>query len=188
MRRIWVVGPCGAGKSTVAAALGARLGLPVVRMDEIRWNPGWVLTPEAEMADRVAAALSAAAWVFDGNAAEGEEWLLRWLPRADLVVWLDLPLRVTFPRLVRRGVRRSLRREPCCNGNRETLRRTFFSPHSLLLYALRNHLPRRRHLARTLEGRPHVRLGSAEAVSRWLAGVAGAPELRARAGRSSTCR
>ena len=42
-------------------------------------------------------------------------------PQADTVVWLDLPLRVWLPRLIRRTVRRLRGREELWNGNRETL-------------------------------------------------------------------
>ena len=40
----------GAGKSTLARALGARAGLPVIHIDPIHWMPGWVERPAAEKA------------------------------------------------------------------------------------------------------------------------------------------
>ena len=47
-QRIAIVGPGGAGKSTLARALGARTGLPVVHLDEHFWRPGWIETRREE--------------------------------------------------------------------------------------------------------------------------------------------
>ena len=46
-KRILILGPSGAGKSTLARRIGERPGLPIVHLDAINWNPGWVQT-EAE--------------------------------------------------------------------------------------------------------------------------------------------
>lgn len=42
MKRILVVGCCGAGKSVLSRELGKKLGLPVVHLDRLFWLPGWV--------------------------------------------------------------------------------------------------------------------------------------------------
>ena len=42
MRRVLVIGPCGAGKSTLAFKLAERTGLPLHHMDKLNWLPGWV--------------------------------------------------------------------------------------------------------------------------------------------------
>ena len=41
---------------------------------------------------------------------------------ADKIVWLDLPIRIWLPRLIRRTARRLLTCEELWNGNRESLR------------------------------------------------------------------
>lgn len=48
MQRIMILGQPGAGKSWLARELGARTGLPVIHMDCIHWQPGWVERPLAE--------------------------------------------------------------------------------------------------------------------------------------------
>ena len=45
MQRIVIIGSGGAGKSTLAQQLGARLDLPVIHLDALYWQPGWVETP-----------------------------------------------------------------------------------------------------------------------------------------------
>ena len=100
-KRILILGPSGAGKSTLARRVGARLGLPVVHLDAINWNPGWVQTEAGLFRQRVAEAAARDAWVMDGNYTMHLD--LR-LPRAEAVIWLDLPRYVYFPRAVWRSI------------------------------------------------------------------------------------
>lgn len=69
--RIMICGPSNAGKSTLAAALGDRLGLPAVHLDQLYHLPGtdWVARPREEFIALHDAAISADGWVMDGNYA-----------------------------------------------------------------------------------------------------------------------
>ena len=67
MERVLVIGGPGAGKSTLAARLGATLGLPVVHLDAHFWRPGWREAPRDEWAARVAELAAAGRWVMDGH-------------------------------------------------------------------------------------------------------------------------
>src|SRR4051812_36074483 len=91
------------------------------------------------------------------------------LDMADTVVWLDLPIHVWLPRLVRRTSRRIRGREPLWNANRETLWTAIGGPDSLLGYALRSHFRRRRYWPEQLAPYPVTRLRSTQAVDHWLA-------------------
>ncbi len=164
--RIWVVGTCGSGKSTVARALAGRLGVEATHIDDLHWRPGWVEAPPEETARRVAEVVALPSWVIDGNYSQIRR---AHMASADLTVWLDLPFRVTFWRLLVRTLLRSLRGTPCCNGNRESLSRALFHRDSILLWAITTHRRRRRQLAEDLAGRAHVRLRSQREVGRWLA-------------------
>jgi adenylate kinase family enzyme len=42
MQRVMIVGQPGSGKSTLARKLGQRTGLPVIHIDTIHRQPGWV--------------------------------------------------------------------------------------------------------------------------------------------------
>lgn len=99
MHRVLIIGPCGAGKSTLAAALGDRLGLPVFHMDQLNWQPGWVESSKAAIRERLATILSADRWLIDGN--YGGTLALR-LARADTVIYLDYPISLCLVRLLRR--------------------------------------------------------------------------------------
>ena len=102
MLRVAIIGSGGAGKSTLARELGRRTGLDVIHLDEHYWRPGWVETPADEWRVTQADLCARDAWVMDGN--YGGTLDLR-LARADTVVFLDLPRRVTIPGVVRRWVR-----------------------------------------------------------------------------------
>jgi adenylate kinase family enzyme len=91
VERIAVVGPGGAGKSTFASALGARLDLPVVHLDRHYWRPGWVEPSKQEWVDLQSALVAADRWVMDGN--YGGTLDIRFA-RADTVIVLE-PSRLT---------------------------------------------------------------------------------------------
>jgi adenylate kinase family enzyme len=116
VHRVSVVGNSGSGKSTVAAALAARLGVPHVELDSIYHQPNWVPLPHDEFRARVAAVTAEDAWVIDGNYTAVRD--LVWA-RADTVVWIDLPRALVMRRIIGRSFRRAARRQELWNGNRE---------------------------------------------------------------------
>ena len=67
MERVAIVGPGGSGKSTFAAALGRRLGLPVVHLDRHFWKPGWIETPREEWRKVQSELFAGECWIADGN-------------------------------------------------------------------------------------------------------------------------
>jgi adenylate kinase family enzyme len=101
MRRVVIVGPGGAGKSTFADELGTRTGLPVVHLDQHFWRPGWVETPREEWRAVQRELFAGGDWIADGNYSGT---LDERLPRADTVVLCDLPAWRTVPRVIRRSV------------------------------------------------------------------------------------
>lgn len=101
MQRIVILGNAGSGKSTLARELGKCFGLPVVHLDKLFWQPGWV-EPEAEhFRQRVRESVSGERWVCEGNYAR-RTFDLR-LPRANLVIWLDTPRLTCALRVIRRS-------------------------------------------------------------------------------------
>jgi adenylate kinase family enzyme len=101
MDRIAIVGCSGGGKSTLARALGARLGLPVVHLDTLFWRPGWVESDLASFRSAVDAAASGERWVMDGNFTSASHLRFQ---RADTIVWVDQPSPVCLWRAVWRAV------------------------------------------------------------------------------------
>lgn len=123
-KRILIIGPSGAGKSTLARAIGGRLGLPVVHLDALYWTPGWAPSESESFRDKIAKASTGDTWVMDGNYSSSLD--LR-LPRAEAVIWLDLPRWIYFPRAVWRSIRHHGRtRADVGEGCPERLNWSFF--------------------------------------------------------------
>jgi adenylate kinase family enzyme len=119
MRRVLVIGSGGAGKSTFAARLGARTGLPVIHLDALYWRAGWRETPREEWAARVEELLAGGEWIMDGNYSGTME---RRLAVCDTVVFLDLPRTLCLWRVIkRRAIFRGRARPDMAEGCRERL-------------------------------------------------------------------
>lgn len=109
MRRVLVIGPGGAGKSTVSRILAERTGLPLVHLDALYWKPGWQPTPDHEWDATVAELLRRDAWVMDGNYGRTLE---QRLAAADMVIFLDMPRGTCLRRIVQRRLRYHGRSRP----------------------------------------------------------------------------
>ena len=156
----------GNGKTTLGRELARRLGVRFVELDALVHGPNWVETPNDELRRIVEPILAEEGWVVDGTyRGKLGDLVLR---NADVVVWLDQPITVWLPRLVRRTSRRLNGREVLWNDNRETLRNTLFARDSLFLWAFRQHFRRRRVYPSELAPYPVVRLRSPREVERWL--------------------
>jgi shikimate kinase len=169
-RRVVIVASAsGNGKTALGRAVADRLGVHFVELDALVHGPNWTETPDDELRRRLAPIFALDGWVIDGDYEHKIGTFV--LDAAELVVWLDLPVRVWFPRLVRRTVRRAVRREVLWNGNRETLRNAVWGRESLFAWAFRQHRRRRRDWPAKLSRYRVVRLRSVAEVQRWLDGV-----------------
>ena len=109
MDRVLIIGPCGSGKSTLARELAPRMGLPLVHMDQLGWQPGWVETGKAELNARLAEVVAQDRWLIEGNYGST---LAPRLAGADTVIYLDFPIRLCLWRLVKRIVTHRGRARP----------------------------------------------------------------------------
>jgi len=117
--RVAVHGASGSGKTMLATALAARLGVERTELDALFHLPGWTELPVDEFRAAVAVRVAESGWVIDGNYPTVRD--LVWA-RAQLIVVLDLPRWRVMAQLLRRTVTRGTARTELWNGNRESLR------------------------------------------------------------------
>jgi adenylate kinase family enzyme len=167
MPRVLVKGGCGSGKTTLARALSQRLGVPHVELDSLHHDANWTSASADELQRRVLAALDdARGWVVDGNYDRKLGSLL--LDRAELIVWLDLPLPTKLTRVLGRTIRRWRRQEELWNGNRENLVTAFWGREALVPWTVSSHFRHRHAWPEQLGGRSVTRLRSPREVAHWL--------------------
>lgn len=98
--KIHIMGGAGSGKTTLCRWLAATLGYPCYELDQI----GWTAAGKVPLVKRLAAIeeiLAQPQWVTEGAFLW---WTDQLLADADVIVWLDLPFRITGWRIIKRHV------------------------------------------------------------------------------------
>jgi adenylate kinase family enzyme len=67
VQRIWVTGPAGSGKTTVALLIGKSLGIPVFHRDAISWGEEWAVRTDEQQSAIIKEFTCRPAWIYDGN-------------------------------------------------------------------------------------------------------------------------
>jgi adenylate kinase family enzyme len=161
------------GKSTLAQAVAADLGLPYVELDALSHQPNWVETPKDEFRELVRQVLAdnPEGWVIDGNYANDLQGMVA--EQADTIVYVNMPYTLMMWRIFWRSVARARDKKLICGENVETWRKAFFSRDSLLWFLIKtrkNFYGRRTERlmawAKTRETRV-IELGSRAALNRF---------------------
>jgi adenylate kinase family enzyme len=167
VRRVAIIASAsGNGKTTLGRELASRLDVPFVELDAIVHGPNWTEISDDGLRDALQPLLAQDGWVVDGTYQRKIGDLV--LDAADTIVWLDLPVRVWAPRLLKRTRRRIRGEERMVNDNRESWKTAFAGREALFPYALQSHFRRRRDWPAQLAGRNVARLRTPREVERWL--------------------
>lgn len=100
----------GSGKTVLGQRLASSLHIPFYELDSVAWEGGFPGT-ERSLEDRLSDIKRIAAqpsWVTEGIFLI---WTDELLGAADHIVWLDIPLRITFWRIIARRFKRSIARQ-----------------------------------------------------------------------------
>lgn len=153
--RILVAGVSGVGKTTLCREIERCSGIPHTEIDALFHGPGWI--PRPEFSADVARLAAGGSWVTEWQYDAARPALAE---RADTLLWLDFPFwTVTFPRVVRRTVRRSLSRQKLWNGNTEgSLRTLFTDPEHIIRWAVASRHSYRERIPTLAETAPHLRV------------------------------
>jgi adenylate kinase family enzyme len=115
--RVAITGPSGSGKTTLAAELARTAGLHHVAIDALHHGPNWESCGPEVLRERVLAAIEGDNWVTDSTYHTMLGDLVS--ERADVLVWLDLPIPLVMWRLLRRTYVRYRDKVELWNGNVE---------------------------------------------------------------------
>ena len=155
MKRIVIIGATGTGKTTLAQQLSAKGALDFIDLDELHWLPDWQVRDASDFQQRVAAAVTADAFVVSGNYREVRNVI--WA-RADTVVWLNYPFWFVFCRLLRRSILRAVDKRKVCNGNTEPWSK-YLSSDSIMVWLFKSYWRRKREVRAILDNPsvyPHI--------------------------------
>lgn len=86
MKRVVVLGCCGAGKSTFSRELAQLTELPIIHLDQHYFEPNWKEKEKSEWNKIVTALAQQEEWIMDGNYSSSLD--LR-LPHSDTIVYLN---------------------------------------------------------------------------------------------------
>jgi adenylate kinase family enzyme len=125
VQRVLVIGSGGAGKSTFAAQLAQRTGLPLVHLDREYWRAGWAEPSKCEWLAKVEELVARERWIMDGNFGGTME---RRLAACDTVVFLDRSRWLCLWRVLARRMRhRGVARPDMTPGCHERLDASFLA-------------------------------------------------------------
>lgn len=96
-----MIGPGGAGKSTLANQLGELLNIEVLHLDKFYWEPGWVEMPKPEWLKLVEELLRRDSWIMDGNYSGTLDIRFK---ACDTVIFLDMPRTLCLWRVLKRAI------------------------------------------------------------------------------------
>ncbi len=99
INRIAIVGCSGSGKSTLTHEVETITGLPVCHIDQLFWLPNWVERPTKEFHALHDKQIQKKQWIMDGNCTS---LATKRFEQADLILFFDYPLRVSFFRIIKR--------------------------------------------------------------------------------------
>ncbi|MCW8128820.1 MAG: hypothetical protein KIS92_00420 [Planctomycetota bacterium] len=97
-----VVGNAAGGKSTLCERLARTFSLPWYGIDRVKWRPGWEPVPQPEIDRQCRAWIAEDRWIIDGFGTW--EIMAEEFERAEVIVFVDLPLRVHYFRAIRRQI------------------------------------------------------------------------------------
>ncbi|QFP76422.1 adenylate kinase [Deinococcus sp. AJ005] len=167
MQRIIVIGTTGSGKTTLARAIAAKLGLPHGEQDAWNHLADWQEAPLAQFRAAVDFFTAQHGWVMDGNYGKARD--IGW-SRADTLIWMDYPGQVVFWRVLTRTLQRVIGKQELWNGNRETWRGAVQAD-APLRWIFKTHWRRRRETPELAAKYPNlavIRLRSPCEAQRWF--------------------
>lgn len=105
MQRIFITGNAGTGKTTLSKQISKLLDIKSYGLDKIVWLPGWQMASTVDKAKKIAEITKQKTWIIDGVSESA-------LKAADTIIFLDLPRRISYIRVIKRNWRYLFKSRP----------------------------------------------------------------------------
>ena len=119
--KLFIIGPAGSGKSTLAKKISLVTKIGSINLDDIFWkndvNSFGNIRHENERNMMLDNILKSRSWILEGAYVE---WPRKGMEEADQIIYIDLPLKTTSYRIIKRFIKRKLRIEK--SNKKETLK------------------------------------------------------------------
>lgn len=139
--KIFVVGTSGAGKSTFARTLASRIGVADIELDALFWKANWTESGSEEFRAKILKAIAEnEGWVMHGNYNKVRD--ITW-KNTETLIWLDYSKAIVMCRVIKRSISRIFTKEKLWAGNQESIKKTFFSKQSIILWSWQTYATRR---------------------------------------------
>ena len=102
LKKILVIGCCGAGKSTFSKKLHSILNLEIIHLDQYYHKPNWKETEQDEWKKIVNNLVKKPSWIMDGNYSGTMDVRIE---SADTIIYLDYPTLKCFWRVIKRIIK-----------------------------------------------------------------------------------
>ena len=110
MKRIWIAGSAGSGKTTLAELIGRKCDIPVYHRDSITWDENDNMRTEAEQIAIVKDITQNDKWIFEGARFTASKIDGR-IDRCDTIIYLNLNRFLCAYRGIKRGIRTAKRKD-----------------------------------------------------------------------------
>jgi adenylate kinase family enzyme len=85
MKKVLVIGCCGAGKSTFSLKLSKIINIDVIHLDSYYWKPNWTEPKKGEWRNCISSLCERESWIMDGNYNGTLEYRIQ---KADTILFL----------------------------------------------------------------------------------------------------
>lgn len=127
--KMYIVGSVASGKSTLARRISARTGIPCCHLDEVMYEPdatdswGNRKRPLEQREALFSEILAQDDYIMEDA---GRECFVEGMQQADVILRLEIPLRVRKKRIIFRWLKQNLGVEPCIYRPRVAMLRAMF--------------------------------------------------------------
>ena len=110
MKKIYIIGAVGTGKTTLARKMSKQCNIPMYELDKVVWDDdnGNVKRSDEDVQKLFEEILNKESWIIEDV---GRKKFIEGIKRADIVYYIDLPAIVVYTRCLKRWIKQKIGKE-----------------------------------------------------------------------------